>query len=92
MTDQEVNLHELVKLPFGEANAELKKMGYWNEDGGKSLKQYKVQYQVTYRTTEIEEIPIKAEDEDDAIERAYDKIYEDDDVDDITILKVRTVL
>lgn len=88
MTDQEVNLHELVKLPYGEAEKALRKAGKWDEDRGSELAEYKVQCLVHYRMCDVETVTVLAHDEDDAIERAYDKIYEDSDVEDIEVKRV----
>lgn len=80
MIKQEVNLHELVKLPFGEAEKVLRKSGLWDDHAGQEPKTYKVKVSVTYITTETEEVKVEAYDKEEAMDKAEEEMLEDFDV------------
>lgn len=72
-----LNVHELVKLPHGEALKVIKQAGLWDEDKAGNTEtdiQWLVTVDTTYEVTQRLKTTVWASDHDEVCEKAEDKV------------------
>jgi hypothetical protein len=71
MTSNQIDLHELANNNrFGRAETILQEAGYWDENGGKDAKAFRVRVDVQFLEDDTEYVTVNARTEDEAFDLA----------------------